>query len=262
VLLVHGTFFNGRTNYSWNYLPALTKLGFDVCYVDLPDGAMADIQVSSEYVVYAIRAMHDATGGKVDMLGVSQGGLEERWAAKWWPDVQADLDDVVMNASPNHGTLDASPARDFKHCFASCWQMAPKSHFLTVLNRGDETPGDISYTSTYSDTDEVVTPQLPQSTSTLSGARNIRVQQICPGRPTDHIAISTADAVAFAIAVDAFTHPGPASVSRISKTNCLKTSMDGADYQAGFQAFSDYMQHPAAYHDTTHEPALKAYAKS
>ncbi len=260
VLLVHGTFADGKVNFGWNYLPALQKLGFDVCYVDMPDGSMGDIQVSSEYVVYAIRAIHDATGGKVDMLGVSQGGLEERWAAKWWPDVQADLDDVVMNASPNHGTSVASGSKTFGHCFASCWQMAPGSQFITALNAGDETPGDISYTSTFTDTDELVEPQLPQSTSALAGASNIRIQDICPGRPTDHIAISTADAVAFAIVVDAFTHAGPADPSRISKTTCLKVSMDGTDYQAGVQAFLAYAQHPPAYKDTTSEPPLKTYA--
>jgi triacylglycerol esterase/lipase EstA (alpha/beta hydrolase family) len=261
VLLVHGTFFDGKTNYASNYLPALTKLGFDVCYVDMPDGAMGDAQVSSEYVAYAVRAMHAATRRKVDMLGVSQGGLEERWAVKWWPDVRADLDDVVMNASPNHGTMASSGAETFGHCFASCWQMAPDSKFTAALNAGDETPGAISYTSTFTDFDELVYPQMPKSTSALAGARNIRIQDICPGRPTDHTAISTGDAVAFAIAVDAFTHPGPANPARIPKSTCEKTSMDGADYQAGTKAFLAYAQHRPPYHDRTSEPPLKPYAR-
>lgn len=257
---MHGTFMNGRVNYSWSYLPALTKLGFDVCYVDLPDGAMGDVQVSSEYVVYAVRAIRSVSGRRVDMLGVSQGGLEERWAAKWWSDVRTDLDDVVMNASPNHGTF-AQPTGAFSHCFASCWQMATGSKFLAALNKGDETPGSVSYTSTFTDFDELVEPQLPNSTSALNGASNIRLQDICPGRPTDHLAISSSDAVAFAIAVDAFTHSGAANAKRIPTSTCLKTSMDGTDLQAGAKAFADYAQNAPPYHDTTSEPPLKPYGR-
>ncbi len=259
VLLVHGTFVRGQINYAWGYMASLRKLGFDVCYVDLPNGAMGDIQVSSESVAYAVHAMHSMSGRKVDMLGVSQGGLEERWAAKWWPDVQNDLDDVVMHASPNHGTFSAPSA--FAHCFASCWQMAAGSRFLHALNRGDETPGDISYTSIYTDFDELVQPQLPDSTSALRGARNIRIQTLCPGRPTDHGAISSSDAVAFALDVDAFTHRGPADPKRFDVLTCLKPSPDGNDPTAAPAALNDYLQHHPTYQDRTSEPPLQRYAR-
>src|SRR5687767_3806659 len=72
VLLVHGTFVNGDINWSWSYEPALTALGFDVCTVDLPNNGVDDIQVSTEYVVFAVREIAARSGERVDTLGSSQ----------------------------------------------------------------------------------------------------------------------------------------------------------------------------------------------
>jgi triacylglycerol esterase/lipase EstA (alpha/beta hydrolase family) len=44
-----------------------------------------DIQVSSEYVARAVQLMHRKTGEKVDVLGHSQGGLQPRWAIRFFP---------------------------------------------------------------------------------------------------------------------------------------------------------------------------------
>jgi hypothetical protein len=52
---------------------ALNNAGIDVCTVDLPDRALTDIQVSAEYVVYAVRHMREHYHSKVDILGHSQG---------------------------------------------------------------------------------------------------------------------------------------------------------------------------------------------
>src|SRR5215217_7979809 len=104
VLLVHGTFAHGQENYGWNYLPELGERGFDACYVDLPNRAVDDIQLASEYVVFALRKIHNLTGKRVDILGHSQGGLEPRWALRWWPSLQTITSDLVTIATPNHGT--------------------------------------------------------------------------------------------------------------------------------------------------------------
>ncbi|CAN5465043.1 hypothetical protein BH18ACT1_BH18ACT1_06010 [soil metagenome] len=76
VLLVHGTFVTPEENWSWNYGRALPARGYDVCTVRLPARATGDIQVASEYVVHAVRRIAAQSGGKVDVLGHSQGGLE------------------------------------------------------------------------------------------------------------------------------------------------------------------------------------------
>src|SRR5687768_2141666 len=49
VLLVHGTAVNSEEHWGWNYAAVLPDLGYDVCTVELPDRAMSDIQVASEY---------------------------------------------------------------------------------------------------------------------------------------------------------------------------------------------------------------------
>lgn len=259
VLLVHGTFTDDKAEWSWSYVPALARLGFDVCTVTFPDHSMGDMQIQAEYVVYAVRQIVARTGEKVGMIGGSQGTLHPRWAVKWWPDVRDDVEDLIQLAAPNHGTIVATLGTKTGRCFASCWQMADTSNYIKALNTGDETPGDISYTSIYTLTDELVEPQVPVSTSLLDGASNIQVQSLCPGRPTDHVAISTSDAVGFALAVDAITHPGPADAKRFDIATCLQTYPAGANPAdlftsgggAGFQG--DYIDH---------EPPLRAYAKA
>lgn len=43
VLLVHGIASTAAESWNWNYVPALTNGGFNVCTVDLPDRALTDI---------------------------------------------------------------------------------------------------------------------------------------------------------------------------------------------------------------------------
>jgi hypothetical protein len=222
VLLVHGTFANDDENYSWNYRPNLLGLGFDVCTVTLPNRSLDDIQVSSEYVVNAVRDMAAMAGGrKIDVIGHSQGGLQPRWVTRFYPGTRALIDDVVTLATPHHGTSVASlPALGCGACF----QMAPSSDFLARLNSGDETPGTVDYTSIYSTLlDELVVPEPAASTLGGGGANvaNIAVQDVCALRPVDHISI-VADAVVHDLVLDALTNAGPADVARAAPS-CLAT---------------------------------------
>lgn len=108
-------------------------------------------------------------------------------------------------------------------CVPALWQFSIGSDFLKALNADDETPGDVSYTSVYSLTDDIIFPQLPQSVSAQGdGATNVPIQSICPVRVVDHIQ-ALADAVAYAVVVDAFT-PGPADPSRINRSVCGQLS--------------------------------------
>ena len=104
VLFVHGTAGRSEDHWALGYQKILPDLGFDVCTVRLPELALGDIQIATEYVVHAVRAIAAASGKQVDVVGYSQGGLEPRWAVKYWPDVQAAVDDIVTLASPHHGT--------------------------------------------------------------------------------------------------------------------------------------------------------------
>jgi triacylglycerol lipase len=250
VLLVHGTGVTREQNWGWGYWPALGRAGFEVCWLALPDKSYGDIQVSAEYVARAVELMARWSGDKVDIVGHSQGGLTPRWAIKYFPS-GAFVDDYVGFASPNHGTVAADAGTARRECFEACWQMRRDSDFITALNAGDETPGPISYTSIYTQNDELV---RPIETAALLGARNVRLQDVCAGRPVDHLLIA-GDAVTWHLAIDALTHPGPADPDRLPGLTCLKLALPGAtfDWPRSVEG--------ADTHITDREPALQPYAR-
>ena len=231
-----------------------------MCTVRLPDRANGDIQLSTEYVVHAVRRISAATGRKVDVMGHSQGGLEPRWAVKWWPDVQASVDDLVMLATPNHGTTAADGMQSlFGQCTPSCWQMKTTSRFIAALNAGDETPGSVSYTSLYTRTDELV---QPATTAPVAGGSNVALSDVCPGRPGEHLAI-IGDAVAYALVIDALTHPGPADPTRMAPATCMQAAMPGFDPLAFILLIQNDPAPPSGFPAMTRtEPPLKSYTAS
>ena len=155
VLLVHATTETGTRNFASNFARVLPAMGYDVCTVELVDEATGDIQLSAERTVYAIRTIHRRTKQRVQIVGHSQGPLEVRWAIKYWPDISSMVDDLIGVAAPYHGWRETDI-----YCGQSCvpalWQMRMESKFMGALNSGEETPGDVSYTSVYTVTDELV----------------------------------------------------------------------------------------------------------
>lgn len=267
VLLIHGTAGTGEA-WSWNYGKVLPPQGYDVCTVTLPDYGREDMQISAEYVVHAIRVMAERAGGKVDVVGFSQGPVEPRWAIKWWPDIRNLVDDMVAMAGVARGFTET-----YVICASSCirpfWQMKPDSRFLAALNAGDETPGDVSYTSVYSRTDQFVWLTGGQSdpwtaSSRLEGAANIAIQDICPGRVGEHFQ-ALFDAAYYAVIIDALAHPGPADPGRVDRALCLQGAMPGVDtaeaVEKSVQLHRDLYTRTGEHH-TTSEPALAPYAAS
>jgi triacylglycerol lipase len=223
VLLVHGTGPTPRENFGWNLLPQLEADGFDVCTVELPSRALGDIQVASEFVVHAVRAIHGRTGGQVDIAGHSQGGLEPRWAMAWWPSIRPMVGDLVTFASPHHGTVVTDVACVASRCWPAVHQMRPGSAFLTALH-AQEDLSEVDVTSLGSVMDELV---QPPETIVLEGASNIILQDVCPGRPVTHLSI-VADALAYALLLDAFDHDGGADPDRLPDDICLQGMIDEA----------------------------------
>lgn len=260
VLLVHGTAVTGAQSYGWNYLPELSARGYRACTVDLPGRSLGDIQVASEYVVVAVHRLARESGRKVDVLGHSQGALEARWAVRWWPSVQAEVDDLVSLAGPNQGTTVALGAfTPLTECPA-CTQMSPGSAFLTALNGGDPTPGSVSYTSLYSTlVDELVMPNA--TAARIDGASNIALQALCAARVVTHASIIV-DAVAFALVVDALGRTGPAAPSRFDQATCLQTTFVGLPgAMGGLDALLQPVAVPTGGAVPTAEPPLKPYAR-
>jgi hypothetical protein len=232
VLLVPGT-GEDPDWYAWTYEPALAKLGIPYCTVTLPAHATGDIQVAGEYVVSAIRTMYARAGRRVDVLGHSQGGMVPRWALRFWPDTRAMVDDLVGLAPSNHGTQSARLACA-SECNAASWQQKDGSNFIGALNDPVETFAGISYTAVYSHDDEIVTPNgdANGSSSLHTGAgriSDVAVQDICPADSSEHLAMGSYDPVAYALAIDALTHDGPADAARIDRSVCMQPFMPGVD---------------------------------
>jgi triacylglycerol esterase/lipase EstA (alpha/beta hydrolase family) len=264
VLLVHGTSVTAEENWSWNYVKALPHEGFDVCTVQMPDRLLIDIQTTAEYVVHAIRVVARRSGARIDVVGLSQGALQPRWALRWWPDIRNLVDDYVSMAGTNQGSVfaDASCATD---CLPSLWQQRTSgSLFQAALNNGDETPGSVSYTSVFSMTDEIIEPVAPEPVAAIRGASNIAVQDICPGRYVGHVQ-SASDAAYFGVVLDALTHVGPADPSRIDRNYCTQTFMPYVDPEeavvrtAEIYVFAGVVQGEHA--KVSAEPPLRPYAR-
>ncbi|RBQ16612.1 lipase [Spongiactinospora rosea] len=215
--------------FSWNWFKALDAIGHPYCSVRLPGHGLVDIQVSSEYVVYAIRHVHALSGRRIAVIGHSQGGLEPRFALRFWPDTRAMVADYVSFGTPNHGSEANDTCKD-NGCPAALWQMSRQANLLKALNSGKETFRGISYTNIRTDFDQFI---LPSSSSDLRGGNgrvaNVSLQSVCPGNTGEHIAVGTSDPVAYALTMDALTHSGPARPSRIARSVCDQDHMPGVD---------------------------------
>ncbi|MEJ2885998.1 esterase/lipase family protein [Actinomycetospora aeridis] len=234
VLLIPGTTLTAEENFSWNYERAFAADDRPYCTVTLPNHAMSDIQVSAEYVVAAIRAMHERSGQRVAIVGFSQGGMIGRWALRFWPDTRSAVAEVIGIDPSNHGTLDAYPVCAAAGCAPAFWQQQTLSAFTTALNSRTETFAGIDYTSMWTPTDEVVVPNLgprPSSQLTTGAGRraNISTFDVCPGHVAEHLSMGSFDAVAYALVVDALGHDGPARASRIDRSVCLQPFHEGVD---------------------------------
>jgi triacylglycerol esterase/lipase EstA (alpha/beta hydrolase family) len=234
VLLSPGTGNEGDQQYGGNWEPALTALGIPWCAFNPPDYALGDIQTTGEYLVYAIRTMHQLAGRPIAILGHSQGGMSMRWALRFWPDTRPMVADVVGLAGDNHGSI-WQKIDNVTACVIACppvnYQQAVGSNFLTALNSYAETFAGIAYTEVHTNLDEIVDNTPPLCSSCLStGAgqiTNVAIQSVCPNDLSEHVGLYT-DLVAYHLVVDAITHAGPAQPSAVPSSVCTELN-DNAD---------------------------------
>ena len=220
VMFVTGTGATGDQGYLIGQ-DAFEAYGHPVCYVNFPDFTTADIQISVQYLVYGLRKEFALAHRKVAAIGISQGGLLPRFALTYWPDLRKKVSDVVAAAGTQHGTnIGLGGCTASSPCPPADWQQGKGSHLLRAINsQPDETPGNVSYTTVRSLTDETVQPQGGKHpTSALDGASNILIQGVCAGRTTSHIGTAV-DSVTFAAFVDAVAHAGKgkSGAARVSR---------------------------------------------
>lgn len=234
VLMVPGTTVNPTANFAWNWLPALDALGWPWCTIELPGNSMGDVQVAAEYVVYAVRTMAAESGRTVQILGHSQGGMLPRWALRFWPDIRPLVDDLVGFSASNHGTV-LAPLACVPGCAPALWQQDANSNFMAALNADFETVPEVDYTSIYTQLDEIVVPNFTAlgASSALQAdgpnVINIATQSVCPLNLADHFLVGTSDPVAYALAIDALSHEGPADPVRLAPGLCLQAFMPGVN---------------------------------
>jgi hypothetical protein len=137
---------------------------------------------------------------------------------------------------------------------------------MKALNSYAETWRGISYTNIYTHTDEIVQPNSDDhgSSSLHTGEgriANVATQDICPTDPYEHLMIGLVDPVAYALAIDALGHDGPADRARVGLETCAQLFQPGNDPATmpvdGAQAAIDYGTYQAA--EVPAEPPLACY---
>ena len=189
VLIVAGTI---SPEFALDPLAARLRLdGFRVYTMPLPGGGLGDIATSSQAVRDKVNAIRSATGAsKVDIIGHSQGGLENRYYMKFLGGADK-IGTYVSLGTPQYGTIAANIVNffGFGSCLGivGCQQMTIGSSFLNNLNAGDDTPGAARYVSIYTTFDELVQPYT--NSRIYDGATNVSLQSHCWWKVVGHVGL-------------------------------------------------------------------------
>ncbi|KAL8281257.1 hypothetical protein RQP46_006291 [Phenoliferia psychrophenolica] len=240
VLLVHGTGSTGPQSWAAgpyvNLLPDMGA-GYDVCYVSLPDFSTGDVQRSSEYVAYGVQylAPKSATG-RVSIIGHSQGGgVNPQHALTYWPSIQKLVSGYIALAADFQGTLlfntQANEAQDGSNYMKQQNSPLPGSGARAL----------VPTTSIYTYTDDIVQPQLVDSTSVLPGAGNHAIQDldVCgPSAVAEHFTLIMSPQ-AFGLVFAALEHGSPVDLSKFDKAYCTYTKGNMLTNSTAVAGFAD-----------------------
>lgn len=229
VIIVAGTFspeianelFLGNALQSAGFTHCVLELKGDDNLGNLPGTMPIEISaVALKLFVEDVLAWSGAT--QVDLVGHSQGALAARAYIKNYGG-EPLVDKMISLAGPNAGT-GIIPLVEFLtgpllapfgvtcESVSPCEQMERGSDFITGLNAGDMTPGDVEYYAFYTNNDELVwywgtgifgLPAIKYDNAKLgSGATNIEIGQMCPLRIVGHLGMII-DPVPIHMALDA-----------------------------------------------------------
>lgn len=244
VLLVPCTSGNAAEVFSKTpYLTQLPEDGFDVCWMNLPFHGLGDMQLSGEFVAYAVSYLAGlSSGGKINVVTYSQGGANAQWAITFWPSIQNQIINLVTIAAPHRGTGFTGPMCKALNviggCSTSILQMTKNSRYMNAVFRRSVEKGGLEAlvptTSIYTFGDQLVFPQASNTNgvSYLSGASNVAIQEACGRRHIiDHFGI-VFDMATYGLVYDALSHGRPASLETFDQKYCrahyknlLKTSL-------------------------------------
>jgi hypothetical protein len=282
VLLVPGTANTGGTNYYFNFEKLFNQSDFaDPVWLNIPDNTLADIQVTAEYIAYAINYISGISkieNSKIGVLGWSQASIDVQWALKYWPSTWESVSDFLVVSGEFHGSLSAEPCLvQNPVCAPALRQQSYDSNLITTMRANDGDSAYVPTTSVYSGIDELVSPQVGLNASARLndvrgvGATNIQIQMACPGLPAGSLYTHDPllfNSLVYALFADALTHDGPADLSRIDlDTVCnqiiapglVLSDLLGTEVEAYLYNLIDFSSY--AYMGSGEEPPIKDYAR-
>jgi triacylglycerol esterase/lipase EstA (alpha/beta hydrolase family) len=181
VLLVPG--YGGNQGSLAPLADRIRATGRTAIVVALPGDGTGDLEAQAAALQAAVRRAVPASGGSVDLIGYSAGGVVVRlWVDRF--DGAAVARRVVTLGSPLHGTRLAGLGSALVPgaCPVACQQLVPGSALLTHLDT-TPLPATLPWLSVWTTDDQTVTP--PDSAK-LAGAVNVAVQDLCPGVTIQH----------------------------------------------------------------------------
>lgn len=209
VILVHGTY--GSQSTGWNYMSwFISANGFCVFSLDYGRyGTNSVAQSAGELDAFVDKVLAVTGADRVSIVGHSQGGMMPRYYIKNLGGADK-VEDLVAIVPSNHGTT-WTPLLTLVPNFycRACYDQMAGSTFLTNLNAGDETPGDVDYTDIVTEDDVVVTPY---TSGFLTGPRvtNVTIQDLCPTDTVDHVG-APSDPAVIRLTMNALLVNGPAN---------------------------------------------------
>lgn len=120
------------------------------------DACQPNVDTAAELEVTIDQVLADTGATRVNVVAHSMGNLGVRWCLRFGG-CATKIDHYVSLAGTNHGTLWAD-ACALQFWSRACGDMRADGPFLAALNAGDETPGDVRYTTYSSWCDLVVVP--------------------------------------------------------------------------------------------------------
>ncbi len=192
VVLVGGLFGSGVLTQPayWPIKARLVAAGYDVHIFTTPDYGIGGASDNAALLERFVDQLRDATGAqKVDLVTHSQGGIIARNYIKNFGGATS-VDSLVMMGTPNHGTVLAAAADEYLGCLggiAGCVEHDPDGAFLTELNDGDDSLGEVHYTAIATKYEELVLPYTSIHLDAADGnITNVTIQDYCPYRFVEH----------------------------------------------------------------------------
>lgn len=196
--------------------------------------SMGDMQISSAYIAYNLHAVSALAGNSpVAVMGHSQANPNIQWALHFFPSTQK-VTSMFIGLSPDfYGAWfnilsGVCSFGDEPLCAPSLWQQSSGSNYHGALSAKGNVE-QVPTTLIWSETDEVVVPA--DKNAQLGGSTSIPVQDLCPGRLTDHLEM-VIDAAGFALATDALNNGGTADLDRVRANDlgsCLQVTAPNMD---------------------------------